>query len=68
MNTELTKKNDFEEYFFKLMNNSIFRKTMKNLRKHEDIKLVTTEIKSNYLVSKPNLHKMIFFSENLLLI
>ena len=38
------------------MNNVGFRKTIENLRKHRDFKLVTTERRRNYLVSKPNYH------------
>ena len=50
------------------MNNSVFRKTMENVRKHRDIKLVTTDEKRNKLVSEPNYHTTKHFSENLLAI
>ena len=70
MNTELRKeaKNDFEKDFFKLMNNSVFGKTMENVRKHRDIKLVTTDKRRNQLVSEPNYHTPKYFSENLMAI
>ena len=69
MNTDLKKtKNDFERAFFKLMNNEVFIKTMENLRKQRDIKLVTTERRRNYFVSKPNYQTTKFFKENLLVI
>ena len=68
MNNELRKqaKNDFEKVFFKLMNNSVFGKTMENVRKHRDIKLVATDNRKNQLVSEPNYHTAKWFSENLL--
>ena len=70
MNTRLRKeaKNDFKKDFFKLMNNSVFRKTMENVRKQRDVKLVTTNEKRNKLVSEPNYHTTKRFSENLLVI
>ena len=48
------------------MNNAAFGKTLKNVRKHRDIKLATTESRRNYLVSEPNYHTTKFFTENLL--
>ena len=70
MNTKLRTeaKNDFEKDFFKLMNNSVFGKTMENVRNHRDIKLVTTDERRNKLMSEPNYHKTKYFSENLLAI
>ena len=50
------------------MNSSVFGKTKENVRKHRDIKLVTTEMRRNYLVSEPNYHSTQIFSENLLAI
>ena len=70
MNTELRKeaKNDFEKDLFKLMNNSVFKKTMENIRKHRDIKLVTTDKKRSKLVSEPNYHTINLISEDLSII
>ena len=50
------------------MNNGVFWKTMENVRKNRDIKLVTTEGRSNYLMSEPNYHTTKFFAEHLLAI
>ena len=70
MNTELRKqaKNDFEKDFFKLINNTVFGKTMENVWKHIDIKFVTTNKRRNQLVSEPNYHTTKYFSEDLLAI
>ena len=70
MNTELRKaaKNDFEKDLFKLMNNSVFGKTMENIRKHRHIKLVTTDKKRSKLVSEPNYHTINLISEDLSII
>ena len=70
MNTELRKKaqNEFEKNFFKLMNNSVFGKTMENVRNHRDIKLVTSDKRRKRLVSEPNHHSHKNFSEHLMAI
>ena len=70
MNTKLSKKakNEFEKDFFKLLNNSVLGKTMENVRKHRDIRLVTTEKRRIKLVSEPNYHTTKHFSDNLLAI
>ena len=58
--------NDFEKDFFKLMNNSVFGKTMENIRKHRNIGLVTTEEKYLCTVMKPNFKFGVLFGENLM--
>ena len=70
MNTDLRKKakNDFDKYFFKLVNNTVFGKTMENVKKNRDVKLVRAERRRNYLVSEPNYHTTKFFTEHLLAI
>ena len=70
MNTKLRKlaKDHFEKDLFKLMNDSVFGKTMENIRKHRDIKLVTTDKKRNKLVSEANYHTMNYISKNLSII
>ena len=66
MNSGLKQKKKIEKDFFKLINNAVFQKTMAHVRKHRDIKLVTTERRRNYLVSEPNYRNAKFFTEHLL--
>ena len=67
-NTKLRKaaKNEFEKDFFKLMNNSVFGKTMENIRNHRDMKLATNEEKYKKYVMKPNFKDSVRFSEHLM--
>ena len=70
MNTKLRKeaKNEFEKDFFKLMNNSVFGKTMENVRNHRDIKLVISDKRRERLVSEPSYHSHTIFSNSLIAI
>ena len=68
MNTKLRQKgkNDFQIYFFRLMNNAVFGKAMKNIRNHGDIKLITHKSRRNNLVSESNyftIIQQIFFQK-----
>ena len=67
-NTEKRKhaKNSFEKDFFKLMNNSVFGKTVENLRKRVDVRLVTNEKKLDKLTSKPTYVSSKIFNKNLM--
>ena len=67
-NTEKQKhaKNSFKKDFFKLMNNSVFGKTMENLRKRVDVRLVTDEKKLDKFTSKPTYMSSKIFNENLM--
>ena len=58
MNTELRRqaRNDFVKNLYKLLNNAIYGKSLQNVRKHRDIKLVTTDKRRNQLVSEANYH------------
>ena len=69
VNTDLRKqaKNDSEKDFFKLMNNSVFGKTMENVRNHRDIKIVTTDKRRSILASEPNYHSTKYISKDLLI-
>ena len=67
-NTEKRKhaKNSFKKDFFKLMNNSVFSKTMENLHKRVDVRVVTNEKKLDKLTSKPTYVSSKIFNENLM--
>ncbi|XP_052806313.1 uncharacterized protein LOC128235536 [Mya arenaria] len=67
LNTSLRAKanNDFEKDFFKLMNNSVFGKTMENIRNRVDIRLVNNETKAVKLSAKPNYKHCTIFDEDL---
>ena len=69
MNTDIRKdaKNDFQKDFFKLINNSVFGKTMENVRNHRDIKLVTSEKRRSIYASEPNYHSTKYISQDLLI-
>ena len=69
MNTDLRKKakNEFEKDFFKLMNNSVFGKTMENVRNDRDIKIVTTNKQRKKFTSEPNYHTTKYISKDLLI-
>ena len=67
-NTQLRTKatNDFEKDFFKLMNNSVFGKTMENIRKHRNIELVMNRESYPKAIMKPNFKSSVLFGENLM--
>ena len=69
MNTKLRKeaKGNLEKDFFKLLNNSVFGKRMKNVRDYRDIKIVTTKKEKNRLVLEPNYHTTKYISKKLLI-
>ena len=69
MNTELRMKakNEFEKDYFKLENNAAYGKTMENIRKYRDIRLVTNDKKRSILASEPNYHATKHISKDLLI-
>ena len=68
LNTQLRAKaeNDFEKDFFKLMNNSVFGKTMENIRKRVNVRLVRSRKTARKFVNKPNFKHLEIFNENLI--
>ena len=58
--------NDFEKDFYKLVNNSVFGKTMENISKHRNIKLVTNREAYLKAVMKPNFKSGTLFGSNLM--
>ena len=68
MTTDLRKnaKNESDKDFFKIMNNSVFGKTVGNVRNYRDIKLVRTNTRRNQLTLKSNYYSTKYFSENLI--
>ena len=70
LNTNLRTKanNNFEKDFFKLMNNSVFGKTMENIRNRKNIQLVTSKKSALKLIAKPNFKHRTIFTENLIAI
>ncbi|XP_065660200.1 uncharacterized protein LOC136084050 [Hydra vulgaris] len=70
LNTNLRTKatNDFEKDFFKLMNNSVFGKTMENIENRVDVRLITKREEAIKLASKPNYESRTIYDENLIAI
>ena len=58
--------NDFEKDFYKLMNNSVFGKTMENIRNHRNIKLIANREAYLKVVMKPNFKSGTLFGTNLM--
>ena len=66
-NTDLRKesKNDLEKDFFKLMNSSVFGKTIENIRKRQNVHIIDDRKLANKLATKPNFDRVTIFDENL---